>query len=577
MERPRQDDFESALDRSVRAIQSGQAAVEQCLALYPDHAAELRPLLELARDLGQVPLPVARPEARAAGRLRMLEAVAAQARARQPRTAITLKSRPRWAGWPSRAFGLAFATVAALLAMFLGWGAWQATAVARTATLAQVQGDVQVQPANAASWQSAGTGMVIAVGDRLRTGESSAATVRFMDGSTTELGASTELSAVSLQSRRDGRNRIVTLYQQSGETYHQVRPSANASSVFEVATASAVARVRGTEFTVRVGEDHVTTVSVTTGLVAVTAHEVTRQVTAGEMTTVEAGQPPAQPSHTPQRPSETPQPSHTPQRPSDTPQPSHTPQRPSETPQPSHTPQRPSDTPQPSHTSQRPSQTPQPSHTSQRPTETPQPSHTPQRPSETPQGPSETPRPTETGRPSETPRPSQTSQQPSETPQGPSETPRPSQTSQQPSETPRPSHTPPQPSETPRPSQTSQQPGETPQGPSETPRPNHTPPQPSETPQPSQTLQQPSETPQGPSETPRPSHTPPQPSETPQPSQTLQQPSETPQGPSGTPQPTHTPVRPTETPRPSETGQPGLTSQPVPPTRTPQPTHTPRW
>ena len=505
MERPRQDDFESALDRSVRAIQSGQAAVEQCLALYPDHAAELRPLLELARDLGQVPLPVARPEARAAGRLRMLEAVAAQARARQPRTAITLKSRPRWAGWPSRAFGLAFATVAALLAMFLGWGAWQATAVARTATLAQVQGDVQVQPANAASWQSAGTGMVIAVGDRLRTGESSAATVRFMDGSTTELGASTELSAVSLQSRRDGRNRIVTLYQQSGETYHQVRPSANASSVFEVATASAVARVRGTEFTVRVGEDHVTTVSVTTGLVAVTAHEVTRQVTAGEMTTVEAGQPPAQPSHTPQRPSETPQPSHTPQRPSDT--------------------------PQPSHTSQRPSQTPQPSHTSQRPTETPQPSHTPQRPSETPQGPSETPRPTETGRPSETPRPSQTSQQP----------------------------------------------GETPQGPSETPRPNHTPPQPSETPQPSQTLQQPSETPQGPSETPRPSHTPPQPSETPQPSQTLQQPSETPQGPSGTPQPTHTPVRPTETPRPSETGQPGLTSQPVPPTRTPQPTHTPRW
>jgi len=146
---------------------------------------------------------------------------------------------------------------------------------------------VQLLPGGAGEWRSATVGAVIAAGDRLRTGEASAAALRFADGSDARLSAGVELALVTLQSRRDGRGRVVTLYQWSGETHHRVTPSSGTGSVYQVETAAALTRVRGTEFTVRVEERDVTRVSVMAGLVAVTAGEVTQQLSAGEVAVVE--------------------------------------------------------------------------------------------------------------------------------------------------------------------------------------------------------------------------------------------------------------------------------------------------
>lgn len=57
-------DFESALDRCLDALITGDS-VESCLALFPEHAAELEPLLLAARQIIDLPQPTPSPELKA--------------------------------------------------------------------------------------------------------------------------------------------------------------------------------------------------------------------------------------------------------------------------------------------------------------------------------------------------------------------------------------------------------------------------------------------------------------------------------------------------------------------------------
>ncbi|HSJ59547.1 MAG TPA: hypothetical protein VLC95_20345 [Anaerolineae bacterium] len=84
-------DFDATLDRCLADLAAG-ASLDTCLARHPDHAAELRPLLELAVDLQYVTTPRAADGARAEGRQRVLAAAAAR-----------LEQRPSFATWWRRA------------------------------------------------------------------------------------------------------------------------------------------------------------------------------------------------------------------------------------------------------------------------------------------------------------------------------------------------------------------------------------------------------------------------------------------------------------------------------------------
>ncbi len=307
-------DVDIVLDECLTLLQSGQATLDECLARYPDLAADLRPLLEMAIEVRRVPLPASSPAAFAAGKYRMLQALAEKKR-RQP---VSPSPFSRYAGWMETLFGrkeritmqkrtlvfqFARATAMAALVLLVAGGfllrSWLGAVVTQTAALTNVSGVVEVLPAGSNTWQPAEPDRRVTTGDRIRTGTSSAVTLAFFDGSTTSLAAETELTVSQLSGRRDGRGKVIVLHQWLGRTYNRVQRLLDPASRFEIETPTAVTAVRGTVFAVEVTPDGATQVTVGEGLVEVTAQETTVEVSAGQSTTVQPNLPPAPPVSAP--------------------------------------------------------------------------------------------------------------------------------------------------------------------------------------------------------------------------------------------------------------------------------------
>jgi hypothetical protein len=77
-------DLDTALDQCLTWLRDGMG-IEECLVSYPEYANQLRPLLEMAAQVGRVITPASSSAARAAGEQRMLAAFAQ----RQERAAKT--------------------------------------------------------------------------------------------------------------------------------------------------------------------------------------------------------------------------------------------------------------------------------------------------------------------------------------------------------------------------------------------------------------------------------------------------------------------------------------------------------
>jgi hypothetical protein len=72
--------FERALDECLSQLNTGEFSLDEVLGRYPEHEAELRPLLQMAMRIRQMPKAVPSPAARAAGRQQLLAAVAKKKR-----------------------------------------------------------------------------------------------------------------------------------------------------------------------------------------------------------------------------------------------------------------------------------------------------------------------------------------------------------------------------------------------------------------------------------------------------------------------------------------------------------------
>jgi len=386
-------DRSEALDKSLTLLEAGSAP-EECLARYPEHSAELRPLLEVALQVRRAPSPISRPAAQAAGKQSMLQALAEK----QQRQAASPGLLPRGMEWiaallegvvlraRASVFPLAWAATAALILLALV-GTFLLPRIGGTtiqaATLAQVVGTVEVMPAGSAAWRAASVGERVTEGDRLRTDALSAATLVFFDQSTTALGTDTELVVAQMRSQHGGK--IIVLYQALGQTYNQVQRLPDAASRFEIETPTAVAAVRGTEFALTVDSDGATRVMVVEGVVNVTAQGSTVTLRAGQEITIK---PQRAPTPVPARPTltATPTPRLTPTPPAtETPEPTET-LKPTETPRPTGAPE-PIVTPKPVEAPEA-TEIPEPDETPQPPgqTKTPQPpgqTKTPQPPGQT--------------------------------------------------------------------------------------------------------------------------------------------------------------------------------------------------
>jgi len=278
----------------------------ECLAHYPEYAADLRPLLQTALKVRRAPRPASSHAAFAAGKRRMLEALAEQKRRQvgsltpfarcAARIAAIFGKRAQRPAVPRHVPALqpALKPVLALVSFVFGsllLLTWLRGTVAQAATLAQVHGAVEVLPFGSEVWRFSSVGDRIETGDRIRTGPSSAATLVFFDGSTTDLGAEADVTVAQIHSRRNGSGKVIVLHQWLGYMYNRVNRLSDMASRFQVETATAVVAVHGTEFEIATEADGTTHVTVIVGVVNVTSKETTIPLLAGQQTTVLSGQP----------------------------------------------------------------------------------------------------------------------------------------------------------------------------------------------------------------------------------------------------------------------------------------------
>jgi len=295
-----------ALDEMLLNFEKGRATMEECLAHYPEYAADLRPLLQTALKVRRAPRPASSHAAFAAGKRRMLEALAEQKRRQvgsltpfarcAARIAAIFGKRAQRPAVPRHVPALqpALKPVLALVSFVFGsllLLTWLRGTVAQAATLAQVHGAVEVLPFGSEVWRFSSVGDRIETGDRIRTGPSSAATLVFFDGSTTDLGAEADVTVAQIHSRRNGSGKVIVLHQWLGYMYNRVNRLSDMASRFQVETATAVVAVHGTEFEIATEADGTTHVTVIVGVVNVTSKETTIPLLAGQQTTVLSGQP----------------------------------------------------------------------------------------------------------------------------------------------------------------------------------------------------------------------------------------------------------------------------------------------
>lgn len=297
-----ESDLDQALDESLDLLQSGQATLEECVSRYPEHASELRSLLQVALAVLEVPPPVSSPAAFASGKRRMLEALREKRRrqvlpslARFFRHAGVLLDQVTASLRHSPALRVALSAALILLALFSGvlLTFRGEPAAAEATALVEIEGAVDVLPAGKRTWHEASIDGEVRPGSRVRTGSMSAVTLVFSDGSTTHLEDNTEVALVTLESSPEGGDRVVILYQRRGSTRSSVQHLTGPNSRFEIQTPAASVAVRGTEFTVAVDEGGRTRVSVVEGSVDVMAGASSLALEAGYGMMVERGQSPA--------------------------------------------------------------------------------------------------------------------------------------------------------------------------------------------------------------------------------------------------------------------------------------------
>ncbi|MBN1179320.1 MAG: FecR domain-containing protein [Anaerolineae bacterium] len=303
-----------ALETCLSAIEKEGASYEDCLARYPGYAKDLQWLLKTAENVRRTSPPAPSPAAFVHGKERMLQAIKEKKRRQSAeerplshsgaRIADALykhtepPSKPHRAPALRPAYAIAFALVAVIFAgLFFVY--WQSGSVNQRAALSYVSGPVDMMTLGSASWQPVSLGNRFGVGDRLRTGEHATAMLVFLDGSVARLDPNTDVTIAQLSAQRDGSNRTIVLYQLVGQMISQVAPATGNRARFQVITPAASASALGTQFLVAVESDGTTRVTVTEGVVDVSAAGDSVEVRAGEETEIASGQPPMPAVHIP--------------------------------------------------------------------------------------------------------------------------------------------------------------------------------------------------------------------------------------------------------------------------------------
>jgi hypothetical protein len=152
-------------------------------------------------------------------------------------------------------------------------------------------GNVSVMKAGTGSWTGAQAGMSLEVGDSIKTGDSSSAEITFLDGTTIELQAGTEIEVASLATT-DTDSTTIVLEQTIGSIIFRVTKVIDPASRYEVETPTGAVAVRGSAAQVSVTEDGTTRACNLEGDIWAIAQGVQLQIPLGWCCIINPGQPP---------------------------------------------------------------------------------------------------------------------------------------------------------------------------------------------------------------------------------------------------------------------------------------------
>jgi Tfp pilus assembly protein PilF len=160
-----------------------------------------------------------------------------------------------------------------------------ATPGPRDAVLLTISGVVEVAPAGSATFAPGQPNQILRLGDQVRSGKASRATLRLSDKSVLRLYELTTLEIKPPQ--QTGHNDVIDV--KSGATYFFNRDKPQET---QFQTPSASGAIRGTEFNLAVGEDGRMVLTLLDGQVGLTNEQGSVQLQSGEQATVEKGRAP---------------------------------------------------------------------------------------------------------------------------------------------------------------------------------------------------------------------------------------------------------------------------------------------
>ena len=206
-------------------------------------------------------------------------------------TAPPIRARKRTSNWPllvtmGAVFILLLVVVVEAVVIVMSPGTVQEMG----ATLSAVDGKVFVQEGGQGNWMEVAEDFVIQAGDRIRVGGGSKALLTFLENTTTELRAFTELSVTELESV-EGQPVAISLDLQLGEIWNRIG-DLPAASLHEVTTVAARMISHGSEYGVAANGAGTTWLTGHEGEIDVTGGGQTVQLLPGDMLVVEPGSPP---------------------------------------------------------------------------------------------------------------------------------------------------------------------------------------------------------------------------------------------------------------------------------------------
>ena len=148
-----------------------------------------------------------------------------------------------------------------------GTGAASAAAPGQVACVYDLAGEVSVQKTGSAAWLTAGKGLPLAEGDKVRTGSTAWCEILFKDGTFIKLDSDSETAAETVKITAEERS-LSFSFLKGKALWMAAKLKKKIASKFSVHTPSAVCAVRGTDFSIAVSTSGETAIGLFNGVVA---------------------------------------------------------------------------------------------------------------------------------------------------------------------------------------------------------------------------------------------------------------------------------------------------------------------